>query len=75
MDKLNRFGRIRLDYLRTCRPDLLLRLEREGSLHDHLLTSQRNVEWELGQLVSAGMEEETAEHYLLGEILHNPDLI
>jgi len=73
MNRLNHFGRIRLDYLRTCRPRLLQRLIRENSLQAHLLASQRNVEWELGQLTAAGMDAETAESYLLGEILHNPE--
>ena len=73
MEGLNRFGRMRLDYLTTCRPDLLLRIEREGRLQQHLLELQRHIEWELGQMMAAGMEEETAESYL-GEFLHAPDL-
>ena len=75
MEQLNRFGRMRLDYLKTCRPELLLRFENEGRLQEHLLTLQRHVEWELGQLIAAGMEEETAEFYVLQEFLHSPDLI
>jgi len=74
MDQLNRFGRMRLAYLTTCRPDLLLRIEREGGLQEHLLGLQRHVEWELEQMMAAGLEEETAESYLLGEFLQNPDL-
>lgn len=75
MDQLNRFGRMRLEYLTTCRPDLLLRIEREGRLQEHLLGLQRHIDWELGQMVAAGMEEETAEAYLCSEFLHNPDLL
>ena len=75
MEQLNRFGRMRLDYLKTCRPELLLRIENEGRLQEHLLALQRHVEWELGQLIAAGMEEETAEFYVLQEFLHSPDLI
>ncbi|AMV73686.1 hypothetical protein JCM30471_21050 [Desulfuromonas carbonis] len=75
MDQLNRFGRMRLDYLTTCRPDLLLRIEREGRLQEHLLALQRHIDWELEQMMAAGLEEEKAESYLLGEFLHNPDLV
>jgi hypothetical protein len=75
MEQLNRFGRMRLDYLKTCRPELLLRIENEGRLQEHLLALRRHVEWELGQLIAAGMEEETAEFYVLQEFLHSPDLV
>lgn len=74
MEELNRFGRMRLDYLATCRPELLRRIEGEGRLREYLLTLQRHVEWELGQMLAAGLEEETAEFYLRQEYLHNPDL-
>ena len=74
MEQLNRFGRMRLDYLKTCRPELLVRIEGEGRLQEHLLTLQKHVEWEWGQLVAAGLEEETAEYYVLREFLHSPEV-
>ena len=75
MEQLNRFGRMRLDYLRTCRPELLLRIEGEGRLQEHLLALQKHVEWELGQLIAAGLEEDTAEFYVLREFLHSPEVV
>jgi len=75
MEQLNRFGRMRLDYLKTCRPELLLRIEGAGRLQEHLLALQKHVEWELGQLMAAGLEEETAEFYVLREFLHRPEVV
>jgi hypothetical protein len=75
MEQLNRFGRMRLDYLKTCRPELLLRIEGEGRLQEYLLALQKHVEWELGQLMAAGLEEETAEFYVLREFLHSPEVV
>jgi hypothetical protein len=74
MDKLNRFGQMRLDYLRTCQPALLERIKRNGTLFHHLLSSQRSIEWDLEQLVFSGLEEEAAERYVIQEYIQNPDL-
>jgi hypothetical protein len=74
MDKLNRYGRMRLDYLRRSQPELLERIERNGTLFNHLLASQRRLELELEQLVYAGVEEDAAEGYVIQEFIQNPDL-
>jgi hypothetical protein len=74
MEKLNRFGRMRLDYLRTCQPALLERIESTGTLFKHLLSSQRSIEWDLEQLVFAGLEEEAAERYVIQEHIRKPGL-
>jgi hypothetical protein len=74
MNKLNRYGQMRLEFLRTCRPELLQRYEGSGTLFDHLLTSQRHIAWELEQLLFAGLDEETAERYVIEEYIRNPEI-
>lgn len=69
MENLNRFGILRLQFLQTSKPELLEEMRHTGALEDHLLTSQRSAEWELGQLIFAGMEEEKAERYVLREYI------
>jgi hypothetical protein len=75
MDKLNRYGRMRLKYLRTCRPEVLETIRRSGALLNHLLTSQRRIAWDLDQMVFAGVEEGAAERYVIQEHIRNPELI
>ena len=74
MNELNRYGQMRLDYLTSRRPQLLERIECNGSLLSHLITFQRTVAWELGQMISAGVEEDAAERYVIREYIQNPDL-
>lgn len=69
MNELNHFGELRLEFLKTRRPDLLRVMERGGMLERHLLRLQRSAEIELEQLVFAGMVEEKAEAYVRQEYI------
>ena len=72
MIKLNRFGIQQLDNPRTSHPALLSRLEREGVLEEHPLYTRHSMEWDLEQMVTAGMDEETVELKALMEYLCTP---
>ncbi len=69
MEHLNRFGKLRLDYLQTRKPQMLRSMEKGGLLVRHLLTSQKNAHWEWEQLVFAGMDEAAAEALVLQEYI------
>ncbi|OHB29198.1 MAG: hypothetical protein A2X84_05940 [Desulfuromonadaceae bacterium GWC2_58_13] len=69
MKHLTRFGILRLQFLQSCKPELLQEMQHAGALEDHLVSSQRSAEWELDQLIFAGMEEEEAELFILNEYI------
>lgn len=69
MEHLDRFGKLRLDYLQARKPQLLMSMKQGGLLEAHLLKSQQCAKWELEQLVFAGMDEESAEHLVLQEVI------
>lgn len=70
MKMLNRYGRMRLRYLKKTDPFLFEQLKRSGALREHILSVQKNAEFEIGQLTSAGLEEFEAERYVLQECIH-----
>ena len=69
MNPLNRFAKLRLDYLETSKPQLLISMKNAGLLEAHLRNSQEYATWELEQLDLAGMDEEVAEHLVLQEFI------
>ena len=71
MDRINRYGLLRLQYLKTRRPHQLADIERRKLLEKHLLDCQYQVELELGQLISAGLEDDKAEQYVLDEFIYS----
>jgi len=69
MKNLNRYGLLRLQYLKTFHPSVLQILQNRNELETHLLDFQRQFEMELDQLFFAGLEEYEAERYVLAEYL------
>ncbi|MEZ4601724.1 MAG: hypothetical protein R2940_18190 [Syntrophotaleaceae bacterium] len=69
MEQINRYGLLRLQYLKAFQPQLLSDLNNRQCLEDHLLDFQRQMEMEVGQLVFAGLEDEEAERYVIEEYL------
>lgn len=67
MEQLNRFGKMRLEYLHSTKPAQLDAMRRSGGLEKHLLSLQRSALWDWDQMVSAGLREEQAEQYVLRE--------
>lgn len=67
---LNRYGRMRLRYLKKSNPSLFFQLKTSGALRAHILNVQKNAEFEIGQLTSAGLEEYDAEMYVLQECIY-----
>jgi len=74
MNKPDRYGEMCRDYLRARHPRLLEKTERNDMLFEHLLAAQRSIEWEMGQLIAAGVEEDAAKRYVIEEYLRNPEL-
>lgn len=69
MKQLNRYGLLRLQYLKSFHPRILQELQNLDSLENHLLDFQRQVELEIEQLVFAGMEDHEAERHVIEEYL------
>ncbi|BCR06813.1 hypothetical protein DESUT3_38820 [Desulfuromonas versatilis] len=69
MENLNHFGMMRLTYLQTRKPRLLLSMKRSGVLEKHLLNAQKSAAWEWEQLIFAGMEQEAADQFVLNEYI------
>lgn len=69
MNHLDRFGKLRLEYLQVRKPHLFSSMKSSEMLEEHLLHSQKHAKWEFEQLVSAGMDEEAAEHLVLREYI------
>lgn len=69
MNHLDRFGKLRLEYLQTRQPRQFSWLKNSELLEEHLLRWQKHAKWEFEQLVSAGMDDESAEHLVLREYI------
>lgn len=69
MKHLDRYGHLRLAHLQTRKPHLYHSMQNSELLIEHLLHSQKQAKWEFEQMVSAGMDEEAAEHLVLQEFI------
>jgi hypothetical protein len=71
MNHINRYGLLRLQFLKARKPHLLADIEKHQQLENHLMDLQYQVEMELGQLIFAGLEDDWAEQYVLREFIYS----
>ncbi len=69
MASLNRFGKQRLQYLKTRQPKTLRELRDHGILESHLLYAQQQANWQMDRLRRAGFEEFEAEKIVLQVVI------
>jgi hypothetical protein len=71
MRELNRYGFLRLQFLKTVKTDLLEKMRNAGTLETHLMESQRLAQLEFEQMVFAGVNEAKADRLVLEEYIQS----
>jgi len=69
MASINKFGKKRLEYLKSRHPQVLRKLREHGILESHLLYTQARAVRHMDRLMSAGFDEFEAEEIALQGVI------